>query len=132
MIECVIVFIVKMQIDKSWIHMKNRLSDQYWEGLSALINIAKDYVDESGRTSCPCRRCLNHKCFPIETVRAHIPQYGFNTLYTTWYYHGEDDVATNPINESVDEIVDVIHDVVRNNSDHDIPDELEAEVLGDV
>jgi len=85
-------------------------------------------VDKSGCTSYPYWRCLNHKCFPIETVRAHIHQYGFNPLYMTWYYHGEDDVATNPINESVDEMVAVIHDVVGSNSDYDMLEEVEAGV----
>ena len=131
MIRYVIVFIVKMPIDKSWIHLKNQLSNQYQEGLSAFINIAKDYVDKSSCTNCPCPRCSNHKCFLVETVRAHIHQYGFNPLYTTWYYHGEYDVMTNLINESVDEMVAVINDVVGNNSDHDMSEEVEADVLGD-
>ena len=65
-------FVVKMPIDKSWIHLKNQLSNQYWDGLCAFIDFAKELADDDGCISFPCRNCLNHEMLRIETVRAHI------------------------------------------------------------
>ena len=38
-------FVVEMSMDKSWIYMKNHLCDEYWDGLSAFIKIAKNYAN---------------------------------------------------------------------------------------
>ncbi|CAH9095946.1 unnamed protein product, partial [Cuscuta epithymum] len=45
-----------MPIDKSWIYIKNRLSEEYWKGLQGFINYAKDFVNKEGNISCPCKR----------------------------------------------------------------------------
>ena len=70
-----------MSIDKSWINLRNRLSDEYFNGARAFIEIAKNYPNEEGLI-----RCLYHKCYNglwqwIWIVKAHIIDIGFNLVY---------------------------------------------------
>ncbi|XP_024024483.1 uncharacterized protein LOC112092465 [Morus notabilis] len=91
-----------MSVDKSWIHLRNRLSDEYWDGLCTFIEVGKNYANSLGGISCPCMKCRNHEMFPPETVKAHIHRWGFDTSYTTWIHHDEVHAAA-VINEPVDE-----------------------------
>ena len=56
-------------MDKSKIYMKNNLLDDYWNGLSAFIEVAKNYANSIGHINCPCIKCRNHEMLPVETVR---------------------------------------------------------------
>ena len=65
-------FIVKMSMNTSRIYMKSRLLDEYWDGLSAFIEVIKNYANSIGHISCLYIKCRNHEMLPVETVRAHI------------------------------------------------------------
>lgn len=73
---------------------------------------------------------------PMETVRAHIHQHGFNTLYTRWIYHGKEELvetAADVVNEPVDEMVAIIHDVAGiNDDDDDMTGDIQVDLLDDV
>lgn len=60
---------------------------------------------------------------PLQTVRAHIHDKGFNRLYTKWIYHGEDEeVFTNTFNdlpEQANEMHAILNDVAGQVKDHD-------------
>ena len=84
-----------MSIDKRWIHLRDCLSNEFWEGLTAFIEIGKNHVNSRNETSCPCQKCRNQRMWPIETVHGHIGRWDFDPLYTIWRYHGEADVIAN-------------------------------------
>ena len=86
-----------MSIDKSWINLRNRLSNQYFDGCRVFIDIAKNYTNEEGLVRCPCRKCVNGLWQPIRIVEAHIIDRGFNPLYKIWRYHGEPDLIMDPV-----------------------------------
>ena len=48
-----------MPIDKSWMKIRNRKSDEYEKGLKAFIEQAYNYLDTCRRVRCPCKKCLN-------------------------------------------------------------------------
>ena len=78
-----------MSMEKSWIYLKNHLCDEYWDGLSTFIEVAKNYANSLGHISCPCIKCQNHDMLPVEIVRVYIHRFGFDTMYTKWIHHGE-------------------------------------------
>ncbi|EXB97049.1 hypothetical protein L484_014660 [Morus notabilis] len=120
-----------MLIDKSWTYLRNRLSDEYWNGISAFIEVAKNYATSIGHISCPCMKCRNHEMHPVETVRAHIHRFGFDPLYRTWIYHGEVEAVSgvDPIvNQPVDEMFAVLEDVAGINDDHRMLDETHVDL----
>ena len=70
-----------MSIDKSWVNLRQRLSDQYFDGACMFIDIAKNYANEEGLVRCPWRKCVNELWQPIGIVEAHIIDSTFNPLY---------------------------------------------------
>ena len=119
-----------MPMDKSWINLRNHLSDEYFNGARAFIEIAKNYPNEEGLIWCPCRKCCNGLWQRIGVVEAHIIDIGFNPIYKTWRYHGKpDDVVMMPfVNEQVvnsgDEILNMLEDVI--GPTHELPTENDA------
>ena len=71
-----------MSVDTSWIHLTNRLSDDYWHGADAFFELASGHVNEDGLVKCPCKRCWNILWRNFNVVGAHIIDYGFNPNYT--------------------------------------------------
>ena len=58
--------------------------------------------------------CRNHDMRPVETVKAHIHRYGFDTMYIKWLYHGEAQTildADPVVGKLIDEIFTVLNDV---------------------
>ncbi|CAH9113242.1 unnamed protein product [Cuscuta europaea] len=114
-----------MPIDKSWIFIKNRLSEEFWNGLQGFIDYAKDFVNEEGKISCPCKHCVNGQMFPLRDVKRHIFECGFDVTYAHWVFHGEPPELPsyqNSIagNESDDEMAAVLNDIVAETHDHGI------------
>ena len=106
-----------MSIDKSWIHLRNRLSDEYLAGVQAFIDIAKNYTNDEGLVRCPCKKCNNGLWQRISVIEAHIIDIGFTPLYTNWFYHGEADLLMQRVVDVEDdcsgnEMADVLEDVV--------------------
>ena len=115
---------VKMSIDKSWIYLENRLSDQFWNGLASFMNIAKDHVNSVGETSCPCRKCRNGKMWSLQVVHAHIHRWGFDTSYKAWVFHGEpniEEIHASHVasSEPVDEMLNILNDIAGVGGDND-------------
>ncbi|KAK6158587.1 hypothetical protein DH2020_005901 [Rehmannia glutinosa] len=108
-----------MPIDKSWISIRNRLSDEYWNGLTGFIEHAKNYTNSQGLISCPCIKCRNGYLHPPEKVFAHIHDKGFDKTYTKWVFHGESYSTVPTISESVDEMAAVLNDVAGASEAHD-------------
>ena len=111
-----------MPMDKSWIHLKNSLLDEYWDGLCAFIEVGKNYANSLRGISCLCIKCRNHEIHPPEIVKAHIHRWCFDTSYTTWIYHGEVRPAAAVVSESVDEMFAVLNDVAGISDDHETMD----------
>jgi hypothetical protein len=78
-----------MTIDKSWIHLRNRNSPEFVNGLNNFIEIAKNHVDSRGKAYCPCRLCYNGRRQDMDTIKAHVRNKGFLESYELWNYHGE-------------------------------------------
>lgn len=55
-------------IDKSWMHLKNRLSEEYITGVNSFIEVAKKCVDQNNQVCCPCRKCQNAFFQPLGVV----------------------------------------------------------------
>ena len=43
-------FLFSKQMDKSWIHHRNRLSTEYADGVRKFIDIARNHVNSDGDT----------------------------------------------------------------------------------
>ena len=102
-----------MAIDKSWTTLRNRNSDEFWDGLNNFMEIAKAHANSDGLVRCPCMDCLNMPCHTPDTIHAHIQSKGFQQSYQRWIFHGEVDP---PIVEEVaprtDEMIDVLNDLI--------------------
>ena len=117
-----------MLIDKSWINLRNQLSDQYFNGARVFINMAKNYPNEEVLVWCPCRKCVNGLWQEIGVIEAHIINHGLNPLYKKQRYHREPDIFLEPIvheqgDNSGDEILNVLEDVI--GPTHELPTEDE-------
>ncbi|XP_062104613.1 uncharacterized protein LOC133815841 [Humulus lupulus] len=78
-----------MTIDKSWMSVKDRSSDEYVGGVKAFVERAKTYMNEQGQIRCPCAVCLNRNLHDSSTVEHHLIEKGIQHTYTIWAYHGE-------------------------------------------
>nr|KAJ0207053.1 hypothetical protein LSAT_V11C500252530 [Lactuca sativa] len=79
-----------MTIDKSCITLQNRRCPEFIKGLNSFIEIAKNHVDDEGKTCCPCIDCVNMFRHIVTTVYAHIHDRGFEDSYLIWIHHGEE------------------------------------------
>ncbi|CAI9284561.1 unnamed protein product [Lactuca saligna] len=73
-----------MTIDNSWITLQNRRCPNNF------IEIAKNHVDDEGKTCCLCIDCVNMFRHIVTTVYAHIHDRGFEESYLIWIHHGEE------------------------------------------
>ena len=116
-------------MDKSSIYLKNHFYYEYWDGLSTIIEVGKNYANSFGHISCPCMKCQNHDMQPVEIVRAHIHWYDFDTMYIKWIHHGEAQtvLSTEPVvGELIDEMFAVLNDVAGINDENDMFDGAKA------
>ena len=77
-----------MTIDKSWIHLRRRLSAEYCKGVRTFIELAKNHMDNRGMVRCPCKSCINIYFQTLKVVEAHIFNKGFDVRYDKWVYYG--------------------------------------------
>ena len=112
-----------MTSDKSWIHLKDRLCDVYWDGAKQFLEFAKNHSNKKGPIRYPCKQCVNMKMQKIDVVNSHIIQIGFNPAYILWRYHGEADVVPSTVptmsanNETIDKMFDVLQDIASVHDD---------------
>ena len=104
-----------MSIDKNWTNLRNRLSDEYINGVKAFIVRAQNYVNKQGEVRCPCRKCLNRVFQTLRKVESHLGHYGFQQTYKRWTFHGEvsDDSDSNDMvnDDDDDEMFAILNDV---------------------
>lgn len=109
-----------MTIDKSWTRLTNRLCDEFDIGLTAFIRRCKNHLNSQGQCRCACKRCNNVKWGDLDTIYAHIHQYGFTAGYIIWRWHGEVD-APPVVYDTRNEMVDALNDIRRENIDNEGP-----------
>ncbi|KAF7114861.1 hypothetical protein RHSIM_RhsimUnG0074200 [Rhododendron simsii] len=76
-------------MDKDWMAIKNRWSEQYKQGVESFIEFAMANSGAQAKIRCPCIDCLNSKTLSSEVVRIHLMLKGIDSSYKTWVYHGE-------------------------------------------
>ena len=86
---------------------RDRLSQQYIDGVNSFLTFAMTVVDRSGKIPCPCIDCLNCYQQSANIVQIHLLHRGIMQDYTKWYYHGE----SRELNEHID-------DEEMSNNDH--------------
>ena len=106
-----------MATDKSWINLRDRLSDEYWNGAMEFVKKARNFVNDRGLVRCPCKKCVNVLHQPIEVMEAHIIDHGFDPFYKMWVFHGEEDESTDQVMPEEgrvdnDEVLDVLNDFI--------------------
>ncbi|KAG5528907.1 hypothetical protein RHGRI_029536 [Rhododendron griersonianum] len=111
----VLVRIVLM--DKSWIHIKNRLDPAYVQGVESFIEFAYANKLPEAKIYCPCKKCVNLKFETRTGVKEHIIINGFDTKYTRWTYHEELSASSSgsamDVNHEfdfMDDMVGLVHD----------------------
>ncbi|XP_062078722.1 uncharacterized protein LOC133834305 isoform X2 [Humulus lupulus] len=120
-----------MSIDKSWINLTDRLSDEYEAGVMDFLQRARQCVDSRGLVKCPCRRCVNVEFQTIDVLENHLFVNGFLRKYTNWHWHGEDEII--PMRARIDqndedEMMDVLTDLMQNDNDEQAENERGQEI----
>ncbi|XP_074379633.1 uncharacterized protein LOC141720881 isoform X1 [Apium graveolens] len=107
-------------MDRSWINIRDKLSEEYTKGVSEFIGVAKKFVNSKGMVLCPCCRCINKQSQALNVIKLHLVTHGFLSTYKIWYYHGE-------------QIDDLEDEVIFDDQDWDSRDEQDdlAEGLND-
>ncbi|XP_058202901.1 uncharacterized protein LOC131317361 [Rhododendron vialii] len=104
-------------MDKSWIHIRNRLDPTYIQGLEKFIEFAYDKKHPDSKIYCPCKKCVNLIFGTRSGVKEHLIINGFNTNYTRWTIQGKS-LASYSRNESdanqssyfQDDMIGMVHD----------------------
>ena len=55
-------------MNKDWIKLINKLSIEYREGVSHILEVTKFDIDDYGRTKYPCKKCINSIWESLEGV----------------------------------------------------------------
>ncbi|XP_026450757.1 uncharacterized protein LOC113350866 [Papaver somniferum] len=80
----------KPKMDRSWIRLKDRTSDEYVKGIQSFMAVAKNYTDAEQKTLCPCRSCQNkNPKRKLDLIERHLRSNGFSPSYQVWVHHGE-------------------------------------------
>ena len=119
-------------MDKSWMNLCDRLSDEYATGVKTFLQVAKNHVDQNGKTRCPCKHCQNAFWKSIYDIETHLYKYGIATTYQRWIFHGEKvSVDYNERNDMSGPNRLNHHETFDVNDDVDDDDEM-IELLSDV
>ncbi|XP_026419993.1 uncharacterized protein LOC113315971 [Papaver somniferum] len=77
-------------MDRSWIRLKDRTSDEYVKGIQSFMAVAMNYTDAKQKTLCPCRSCQNkNPKRKLDLIERHLRSNGFSSSYQVWVHHGE-------------------------------------------
>jgi len=104
-----------LTMDRSWMQ-KNRVSDEYKNGVSGFLKFAETNLPNSnGRFRCPCVKCFNIAPLEAEVLCEHLGVHGICQNYTTWTWHGElVDVQKPPQQKELDvEVGDRLEEMIR-------------------
>ena len=56
--------------------LKNRMSQEYLDGVQQFLNFASNHAHLDGTISCPCKQCVHTNLWLIDVVRAHLVSKG--------------------------------------------------------
>ncbi|KAA0047711.1 hypothetical protein E5676_scaffold648G001770 [Cucumis melo var. makuwa] len=59
------------------------------DGVAQFIEVAKCYVNDVGKTRCPCKYCQNSMTQTLNGVERHLFTYGISSSYDKWVNYGE-------------------------------------------
>ena len=72
------LFIVKMSIDKVWMFIKDRGSQEWQNGMKAFIDMAFAEVVEANTIRCLCHKCVNVVPKTCNEVALDLCKFGIN------------------------------------------------------
>ncbi|RVW61746.1 hypothetical protein CK203_065428 [Vitis vinifera] len=75
-------------MDRSWMS-KDRMSQEYEEGVEYFINFALEHCPNQSGIRCPCMRCGNLIHHTPNKIREDMFFNGIDQSYHTWYWHKE-------------------------------------------
>ena len=52
-------------MSREWIHSRNKLSQEYKDGIQSFIDVAQHHQDANNETLCPCVKCLLYESHPL-------------------------------------------------------------------
>jgi len=84
-------------MDKTWMK-KDRLSNEYEEGVDSFIEFAQIHSSGKNFIRCPCVKCGNCKMLNTKEVKNHLLIYGIDLRYDNWIWHGENLVRYSSAN----------------------------------
>ncbi|KAK3015473.1 hypothetical protein RJ639_005778 [Escallonia herrerae] len=90
---------LKVNMDKSWINIRNRLDPLYEKGADDFVNFASEDRPNATEILCPCTKCHNMRFVKKVDVAEHIMVDGFLSSYTHWIFHGESSLTSSSIPE---------------------------------
>ncbi|KAK1273541.1 hypothetical protein QJS04_geneDACA018291 [Acorus gramineus] len=64
-------------MDKIWIHLQNRISQTYINGLEKFLDFAYTNKPLNSMIDCPCKQCCNRYLVKRDVAREHIIIKGF-------------------------------------------------------
>ncbi|KAK3033001.1 hypothetical protein RJ639_037130 [Escallonia herrerae] len=102
---------LKINMDKSWINIRNRLDPLYEKGADDFVEFASKDRPNATEILCPCTKCRNMKFVKKVDVAEHIVVNGFLSSYTLWIFHGESSLTSNSVPEPV--VGDRTQDMIR-------------------
>ncbi|KAF4357493.1 hypothetical protein F8388_002391 [Cannabis sativa] len=111
-------------IDKNWIFQKDRLSEEFFNGLKNFLKLSSFHLNDENKIRCPCVSCMNLYYYDLETIERHIFVRGFYTKYVLWEFHGEDITEIHEDEENAESIVEednTLYDIMSNKKSRDLP-----------
>ena len=135
--------VIILSMDRSWINLRDRASNEYSDGVVNFIKIATNFLDEEGRTRCPCSNCGNMNWNRLDVVERHLYKYAMSPTYRRWTFHG-DTVDLSPFlrsnsrflgarfsnsNECREENVNLIEENVNLRENIGVGDTMDNEML---
>ncbi|KAM6563591.1 hypothetical protein CsatB_023589 [Cannabis sativa] len=110
-------------IDKNWIFQKDRLSEEFFNGLKKFLKLSSFHLNDENKIRCPCVSCMNLYYYDLETIERHIFVRGFYTKYVLWEFHGEDITEIHEDEENAESIVE------EDNTLYDSDDEDDDDMI---
>ncbi|KAK3013653.1 hypothetical protein RJ639_009520 [Escallonia herrerae] len=90
---------LKVNMDKSWINIRNILDHLYEKGADDFVKFASKDRPNATEILCPCTKCRNMRFVKKVDVAEHIVVDGFLSSYTHWIFHGESSLTSSSIPE---------------------------------
>ncbi|KAL4385879.1 hypothetical protein GQ457_09G021950 [Hibiscus cannabinus] len=102
-------------MDKTWINLRSRASEEYIRGVTNFLNFAFERT-EDGKIWCPCVNCVNTYRVSRRDAFDHLICDGFLKGYVRWIFHGErcdGSIPPTPTNVEEREFEHDIHNILH-------------------